>query len=96
MLLLAWLELRYLASPLFEQNRVLLPVCPMRLTDRLVSFPFGSFEGSGCLAADRELGQMRTRPEPADQVTHELACPTCREPVPLAGHTKRALSDARG
>jgi hypothetical protein len=51
MLLLAWLELRYLASPLFEQNRVLLPVCPMRLTDRLVSFPFGGFEGSGCFAA---------------------------------------------
>jgi hypothetical protein len=48
----------------------------LSLTDRLVSFPFDSFEGSGCFAADRELGQMRTRAEPADEVTHELSCPT--------------------
>jgi hypothetical protein len=48
-------------------------LCP---TDRLVSFPFRRFEGSGCFAADGELRQMRTRAEPADEVTHELSLAT--------------------
>jgi hypothetical protein len=38
---------------------MLLAVCPLCLADGLISFAFGGFEGSGCLAADRELGQVR-------------------------------------
>jgi hypothetical protein len=48
-----------------------LAVCSLGLTDRLVSFAFCRFEGGCRFAADRELGQMRTRAEPADEVTHE-------------------------
>jgi hypothetical protein len=60
----------------FGSGLALSPARPLGFADGLIPVPLGRFQGGGSFAADRELWQMRTRAEQADEVTHELSRPT--------------------